>query len=466
MQSRKKEREKEKYEEMDAEISEIRAQASNRQEPNPRALIPILVFLVLYIGSGIYYEYIHPIKGEMGFYIMSVVVAFGLALIVAFVQNPGLSFDKKIHICAKGIGDDNITIMLFIFLMAGAFSGIAKEAGGVESTANLLMNVIPGRFAIPGLFVIACLISMSMGTSVGTITVLVPIAASVAGTAGFSLPMCVGTVVGGAMFGDNLSFISDTTIAATKTQGVAMKDKFRANIKIALPAAAITLAILIVLAVQGGTAQLGQYSFHLLLAIPYFIVLILAFCGINVFVVLGIGILLFLASGWISGTLTYATAFSAMGTGTSGMFETMIVTILVASISALMEAFGGFAAILALIRRFSKGKRGAMFGIGLLTGLMDIATANNTVAIVVAGPIARQVSEEYGIDPRKTASLLDTCSCVFQGVIPYGAQLLVAASLAGISSVSIIRWLFYQAILLICVVVSIVLEGRGKRHGR
>ncbi len=465
MQSRKKEREKEKYEEMDAEISEIRAQASNRQEPNPRALIPILVFLVLYIGSGIYYECIHPIKGEMGFYIMSVVVAFGLALIVAFVQNPGLSFDKKIHICAKGIGDDNITIMLFIFLMAGAFSGIAKEAGGVESTANLLMNVIPGRFAIPGLFVIACLISMSMGTSVGTITVLVPIAASVAGTAGFSLPMCVGTVVGGAMFGDNLSFISDTTIAATKTQGVAMKDKFRANIKIALPAAAITLAILIVLAVQGGTAQLGQYSFHLLLAIPYFIVLILAFCGINVFIVLGIGILLFLASGWISGTLTYATAFSAMGTGTSGMFETMIVTILVASISALMEAFGGFAAILALIRRFSKGKRGAMFGIGLLTGLMDIATANNTVAIVVAGPIARQVSEEYGIDPRKTASLLDTCSCVFQGVIPYGAQLLVAASLAGISSVSIIRWLFYQAILLICVVVSIVLEGRGKRYG-
>jgi Na+/H+ antiporter NhaC len=464
MQSRKKEREKEKYEEMDAEISEIRAQASNRQEPNPRALIPILVFLVLYIGSGIYYEYIHPIKGEMGFYIMSVVVAFGLALIVAFVQNPGLSFDKKIHICAKGIGDDNITIMLFIFLMAGAFSGIAKEAGGVESTANLLMNVIPGRFAIPGLFVIACLISMSMGTSVGTITVLVPIAASVAGTAGFSLPMCVGTVVGGAMFGDNLSFISDTTIAATKTQGVAMKDKFRANIKIALPAAAITLAILIVLAVQGGTAQLGQYSFHLLLAIPYFIVLILAFCGINVFVVLGIGILLFLASGWISGTLTYATAFSAMGTGTSGMFETMIVTILVASISALMEAFGGFAAILALIRKFSKGKRGAMFGIGLLTGLMDIATANNTVAIVVAGPIARQVSEEYGIDPRKTASLLDTCSCVFQGVIPYGAQLLVAASLAGISSVSIIRWLFYPAILLVCVVVSIVLEGRGKRH--
>ncbi|MCC6094215.1 MAG: Na+/H+ antiporter NhaC family protein, partial [Eubacterium sp.] len=201
------------------------------KKPNPRALTPILVFLILYLGTGIYFEYIHPQKGQMGFYIMSVVVAFGLALIVAFLQNPSLSFDEKVHICAKGIGDDNITIMLFIFLMTGAFSGIAQEAGGVESTANMLLNIIPGRFAIPGLFVIACLISMAMGTSVGTITVLVPIAASVASTAGFNLPLCVGTVVGGSMFGDNLSFISDTTIAATKTQGVAMKDKFRANIR-------------------------------------------------------------------------------------------------------------------------------------------------------------------------------------------------------------------------------------------
>lgn len=440
-------------------MSEQNNTANHRKkQSNPKALIPILVFLVLYLGSGIYFEYIHPVKGEMGFYIMSVVVAFGLALIVAFLQNPSLSFDEKIHICARGIGDDNITIMLFIFLMAGAFSGIANQAGGVESTANLLLNIIPGRFAIPGLFVIACLISMSMGTSVGTITVLVPIAASVAKTAEFYLPLCVGTVVGGAMFGDNLSFISDTTIAATKTQGVEMKDKFRANIRIALPAAVLTLAILCVIALNGGKAELGNYPFQFGLALPYFAVLVMALLGTNVFVVLGVGILLFLIMGGLLGELSFATAFSSMGTGTSSMFETMIVTILVASISALMEEYGGFEAILELIRKFSRSKRGAMFGIAFLTGLMDIATANNTVAIVVAAPIAKTVSTEYQIQPQKTASLLDTCSCIFQGIIPYGAQLLIAASLSGVSTVSIIPYLFYPFLLLIFVVLSIVFD--------
>ena len=440
-------------------MSEQNNTANHRKkQSNPKALIPILVFLVLYLGSGIYFEYIHPVKGEMGFYIMSVVVAFGLALIVAFLQNPSLSFDEKIHICARGIGDDNITIMLFIFLMAGAFSGIANQAGGVESTANLLLNIIPGRFAIPGLFVIACLISMSMGTSVGTITVLVPIAASVAKTAGVYLPLCVGTVVGGAMFGDNLSFISDTTIAATKTQGVEMKDKFRANIRIALPAAVLTLAILCVIALNGGKAELGNYPFQFGLALPYFAVLVMALLGTNVFVVLGVGILLFLIMGGLLGELSFATAFSSMGTGTSSMFETMIVTILVASISALMEEYGGFEAILELIRKFSRSKRGAMFGIAFLTGLMDIATANNTVAIVVAAPIAKTVSTEYQIRPQKTASLLDTCSCIFQGIIPYGAQLLIAASLSGVSTVSIIPYLFYPFLLLVFVVLSIVFD--------
>jgi Na+/H+ antiporter NhaC len=201
----------------------------NEHKPNAKALLPILIFLVFYLGSGIYYEYINPTKGQMGFYVMSVVVAFLIALIVALVQNKSLSFDEKIHICATGIGDDNITIMLFIFLVAGAFSGLASEAGGASSTANMLLAIIPARFAIPGLFVIACLISMAMGTSVGTITVLVPIASAVASSADLNLAMCTATVVGGAMFGDNLSFVSDTTIAATKTQGVAMKDKFRVN---------------------------------------------------------------------------------------------------------------------------------------------------------------------------------------------------------------------------------------------
>ena len=417
---------------------------SGREKPkaNGLALLPILVFLVLYLGSGIYFEYIHPIRGKMGFYIMSVVVAFGIALIVAFIQNPKLPFSEKIHVCAQGIGDDNITIMLFIFLLAGAFSGIAQAAGGVTSTANMLLNIVPARFAVPGLFVIACLISMAMGTSVGTITVLVPIAASVAHTAGLDLAVCVGTVVGGAMFGDNLSFISDTTIAATQTQGVEMKDKFKVNFKIALPAAIVTLIVTAVLTFRGAPS-------------------IAAVLGVNVFIVLGAGIVLFFVAGACCGTLTYVKAFSAMGTGTSGMFETMIVTILVASIAALMREYGGFEAILQWIRNHFNGRRGGMFGIALLTGLMDIATANNTVAIVVAAPIAKHISEEYDVDPRVTASLLDTCSCIFQGIIPYGAQLLIAAGLSGLSSVEIIPYLFYPFFLMICVVLSIVFSGRG-----
>ena len=207
-----------------------------KKQPNGLALLPIIIFLIVYLGSGIYYEYINPVEGGMGFYVTSVVVAFMVALAVAFVQNRDLPFDEKITACAKGIGDDNITIMLFIFLLAGAFSGVAKASGGADSTAYMLLDVIPAGFAVPGLFIIACIISMAMGTSCGTITVLAPIAMSVAESANLSLPLCIGTIVGGAMFGDNLSFISDTTIAATKTQGIAMKEKFKANFRIALPA--------------------------------------------------------------------------------------------------------------------------------------------------------------------------------------------------------------------------------------
>ena len=431
------------------------------KKPNPAALIPIVVFLVFYLGSGIYFEFINPMEGQMGFYIMSVVVAFGLALIVAFFQNKDLSFDEKIHICARGIGDDNIVTMLFIFLMAGAFSGLASAAGGAASTANMLLSAIPGNYVIPGLFVIACLISMAMGTSVGTISVLVPIAAAVAST-GLSMPLTVGTVVGGAMFGDNLSVISDTTIAATRTQGVEMKDKFRVNIKVAAPSAVITLIILIVYAASHPVAGLDHYDFNALLAMPYFIVLALALIGLNVFVVLGIGILLFLVIGVGAHTLTIPDAFLAMGGGTTGMFETMIVTILVASISALMKEHGGFAAILAFIRKSFKTRKGGMFGICLLTGLMDIATANNTVAIVISAPIAKEISEEYGIEPKKTASFLDTASCIFQGIIPYGAQLLIAASLSGLTSVSIMPFLFYQFILTLFVILAIVFDKSAK----
>ena len=436
----------------------------NATQPKPRALalLPILVFLVLYLGAGIWYEYIAPVEGQMGFYVMSVVVAFGLALIVAFMQNRKRLFVDNIQLCAKSIGDVNITIMLFIFLMAGAFSGIAKAAGGVESTAHLLLNFIPGTFAIPGLFLIACLISMAMGTSVGTITVLVPIATSVAQNADLGLPLTVASVVGGAMFGDNLSFISDTTIAATRTQGTRMQDKFYANLKLALPAALVTLGVLICLALSSGTADLGHFDYSLLLALPYFLVLIMALMGRNVFLDLGTGIVLFFGLGLATGTTDLSKAFSAMGTGTNGMFETMIVTILAASISALMRDGGGFEALLAFIRNHFKGKGGGRLGIGLLTILMDVATANNTVAIVVAGPIAKNISEEYGIAPRESASLLDTCSCIAQGIIPYGAQLLIASAIAGITSLSIIPYLFYPFFLALAVLLWIALDARKK----
>ncbi|SFI28668.1 Na+/H+ antiporter NhaC [Selenomonas ruminantium] len=431
-------------------------------QPKARAiaLLPILVFLALYLGAGIWYEYIEPVEGQMGFYVMSVVVAFGLALIVAFVQNRRRLFIENIQLCARSIGDVNITIMLFIFLMAGAFSGIAKAAGGVESTAHLLLNFVPGTFAVPGLFLIACLISMSMGTSVGTITVLVPIAASVAQNAGLSLPLTVGSVVGGAMFGDNLSFISDTTIAATRTQGTRMQDKFYANLKLALPAAVVTLMVLFVLALSGAPADLGQFDYSLLLALPYFLVLLMALTGRNVFLVLGTGITLFFVLGIATGTTSLSKAFSAMGAGTNGMFETMIVTILAASISAIMRDGGGFAALLAFIRKHFKGQRGGRLGIGLLTVLMDVATANNTVAIVVAGPIAKNISEEYGIEARDSASLLDTCSCIAQGIIPYGAQLLIASAIAGITSLSIIPYLLYPFFLAVAVLAWIAMGAK------
>ena len=310
--------------------------ATNKPKANGKALLPILVFLVLYLGIGIFFEYIHPIDGQMGFYIMSVVLAFTIAWITAMAQDRKRTFDEKIHLCAKGIGDDNITIMIFIFLFAGMFGGIAKAAGGAASTANFLLELLPGSMAVPGMFVIASLISMSMGTSVGTVTVLVPVAVSLAESAGLSVPYCAGIVLGGAMFGDNLSFISDTTIAATKTQSVEMKDKFKTNFLIALPAALITLFIIYMIGNQ--PTDLGNFEYNIWQAIPYFVVLIAALCGINVFFVLGGGTVLFFLVGLFTKSLTFTTALTAMGDGLSGMFETIIVTLLVASIGALMRA--------------------------------------------------------------------------------------------------------------------------------
>ena len=424
---------------------------------NPIALIPILVFLVLYLGLGILFEYV--LKIPMGFYNIPIVVVFLVALLVACLQNRSIGINEKIALMGRGVGDPNIMTMILIFMMAGIFVGVVGRSSA-ESVAYFILSLIPPQFAVAVLFVVACLVSIAMGTSVGTITLITPIGIAVAQASGFGVPICVGAVMGGAMFGDNLSFISDTTIAACQGQGCEMKDKFRENFKIALPAALVSLALTLVLTLSSyeGGAVIGEYN--LIQIIPYLLVLIGGIIGINVFVVLLIGIvsgaIIMLSTGAIAAT----DLLSSMGAGAAGMFETTMVAILVSAICALIREYGGFDALLAWIKSVFKGKKGGLIGMGLLVGAMDIATANNTVAIVMANPIAKEMAEDYGITNRRTASILDTFSCVFQGVIPYGAQMLVALSAAAtlgfeISAFDVMPFLFYPYLLLISSLVFI-----------
>ena len=427
------------------------------KKSNPVALLPIGVFLVLYLGLGILFEYVLMIP--MGFYNIPIVVAFLAAILVACLQNQKVKFDDKLGIMAQGLADKNIVTMLLIFLAAGSFVGVVGRSSA-ESVAYFMLSLIPAQFAVAVLFVVACFVSTAMGTSVGTITLIAPIAVAVAEASGFSLPLCIGSVMGGAMFGDNLSFISDTTIAACNGQGCAMKDKFRENFGIAFPAALATLALILVLSLNTDLKGSVAQDYNLIQIVPYVLVLIGGIIGVNVFAVLLTGIVsgsfIMLATGQTAPTELLAN----MGSGVSGMFETCMVAILVAAMCALIREYGGFEALLAGIRRVFKGKKGGQLGMGLLVGAMDIATANNTVAIVMANPIAKEMSEEYGVTPRKTASLLDTFSCVFQGVIPYGAQMLVAISAASelgfeISAFDIIPNLFYPGFLLISSLIFI-----------
>ena len=437
---------------------------NNKPAPKAAALLPIAVFLVLYLGLGILFEYV--LKIEMGFYQIPIVVAFLAAILVACLQNRSVKFDGKLELMAKGVGDKNIMTMILIFMAAGIFVGVTGRSSA-EAAAYFLLSVAPAKLAVAVLFVVACFVSVAMGTSVGTITLLVPIAVPVAADSGFSLPLCVAAVMGGAMFGDNLSFISDTTIAACSTQGCQMKDKFRANVKIALPAALATLALILVISLRADVSGVPTGDHNLILLIPYILVLIGGIAGLNVFVVLLVGI----ATGAIitlsTGQVTAFELLGNMGSGVSGMFETVMVTILVSALCGLIRAYGGFESLLAFIRRVFKGKCGGQLGIGLLVGLMDIATANNTVAIVMAGPIAKEVSEEYGIDAKRSASLLDTFSCVLQGIIPYGAQMLVAISACAtlgytVSAFEIIPLLFYPFLLCLSSLLFIVFDKKSK----
>lgn len=439
------------------------------KKANYKALLPIGVFLVLYLGLGILFEYVLNIS--MGFYSIPIVVVFLIALIVACIQNPKLNFDSKLEIMAKGVGDKNIITMILIFMAAGVFVGVVGRSGA-ESVAYFVLSFVPAKISVIVLFIVSAFVSLAMGTSVGTITLITPIAVAVANSSSFGIPICVGTVVGGAMFGDNLSFISDTTIAACNGQGCEMKDKFRQNFWIALPAAIATLVIISAKTLGSNVEEAVIGNYNLIQILPYLLVLLGGIIGINVFVVLLLGIV----SGMIIMLATGATAatdmLASMGDGASGMFETAMIAILVAAICALIEEYGGFEALLMLIKRIFKGKKGGQLGMGLLVGVMDIATANNTVAIVMANPIAKEMAQDYNISPQKAASILDTFSCIFQGIIPYGAQMLVAISVVTelgykISAFEIIPNLLYPFMLLISSLIFIFIvpekiNGNGK----
>lgn len=421
------------------------------KKSNAVALLPIFVFLVLYLGLGIVFEYV--MKIPMGFYNIPIIAAFLVAILVACIQNRSVSFDKKLEIMAGGLADKNIITMILIFLTAGVFVGVAGRSSA-ESVAYFMLDIIPAKFAVAVLFVVACFVSTAMGTSVGTITLIVPIAVAVSEASGFSVQLCIASVMGGAMFGDNLSFISDTTIAACNGQGCAMKDKFKENFWIAFPAALVTLIIILILSFRTDIAGSVTHDYNLIQIIPYVLVLIGGIAGFNVFLVLLTGIVSGTVIVLATGNVGVYELIGNIGSGVSGMFETSLVAILVSAMCALIREYGGFEALLSGIRKTFKGKRGGQLGVGILVGAMDIATANNTVAIVMANPIAKEMSENYGISNRKTASLLDTFSCVFQGIIPYGAQMLVAISAANelgyaISAFQIIPVLFYPLMLLI-----------------
>lgn len=427
---------------------------SNKRKGNPWALLPIGVFLIIFLGAGIL---------TRDFNTMPAIVGFLIALSIAFCQNRKVDFQRKLTIISRGIGEENIVTMCLIFLAAGAFSGTISAAGGVESTVNLGLSIMPPSIAVTGLFVIGCFISVSMGTSVGTITAMAPIGAGIAQETGLSVPLCLGAVVCGAMFGDNLSMISDTTIAAVRTQGCEMKDKFRENFLIVLPAAIVTaLLFFFVARSQSGALVLDKaaYDFQIVRVIPYLVVLVGALIGVNVFVILIGGTILSAIVGISTGAFAFSELFQKMGEGVTSMYDITVISIIVAAIVALVREYGGIEFLLDVIRGKIRGARGGELGISLLVFLVDCCTANNTVAIVMAGPIAKEISDEYQISPKRSASLLDIFASVGQGVIPYGAQLLTAAGMAAVSPVEIMPFLYYPILMGISAIFFIMFRRR------
>ena len=397
------------------------------------ALSPLLVFIALYLITSIIAH---------DFYKVPITVAFMISSIYAVATSWNFPLPKRIDMFSKGAGTSNMMMMLWIFVLAGAFANSAKVMGSVDATVNLTLMVLPGSMIMAGLFLAACFISLSIGTSVGTIVALVPIAAGLAGSTGVSIPMMTAVVVGGAFFGDNLSFISDTTIVATSTQGCRMSDKFRVNFFIVMPAA-LAIFIIYIFAGSGIQSPTDIPVVEFTKVIPYFVVLVCAIFGMNVMAVLTIGIILTGLIGMINGTYDIYGWFSSMGEGILGMSELIIVTMLAGGLLEIVKANGGIDFIISRLSAHIKSKRGAELSIAGLVALTDICTANNTVAIITVGGIAKQIGDKFGVDNRKCASILDTFSCCMQGLIPYGAQMLMAAGLAQLNPIQIIPYLYY-----------------------
>lgn len=433
---------------------------NNKPRPSLAALLPFLVFVLVYMATGIVLNHLGV---EMAFYQVPAPVCILPAIILAFIMFKG-SVDDKFNDFVRGCGDENIIIMCLIYILAGAFATVSKESGGVDSVVNFALSVIPLQFITGGIFLIGCFISISTGTSVGTISTVGPIAVGLAQKGNLPLALVLGSLVGGAMFGDNLSVISDTTIAATRTQNVEMKDKFRANIRMALPAAIITFIILLVVGKPEALPTFEDRPYNPVLIIPYLFVLISAIAGMNVFLVLTSGIILSGIIGISTGGLDLMTFAQNIFTGFSGMFEIFLLSMLTGGLSYMVSKNGGIDWLVQKIRSFARGQKSAEVSIALLTALTDAATANNTVAIIIDGPVAKEISNDFKIDPRRSAALLDTFSCVMQGIIPYGAQILIAAGLTkelgagAVSPMEIIPFLWYQGILAIFAISSIFIR--------
>lgn len=429
------------------------------REASGLALIPLLFFIVIYLGVGIV---LHAKGVEMAFYQFPSVVAMTIAVILAFLMYHKTGIDNNFKLFARGAGDENIMTMLMIFLLAGAFSSVAGAMGGVSSTANLGLAIIPPRFIVPGIFIIAAFLSTATGTSMGTVGAIVPIAYNMAKTADLNMSFVVAAVLTGAMFGDNLSMISDTTIAATRTQGVDLKDKFRTNAWISIPSALITLSLMVIFS-KGGTAT-GNLDYNLIKVVPYVLVLGLALLGLNVFAVLIIGIISASAVGVGTGAIGLMEVAAKIWAGYQGMIEVFILSMFVGGLAELTKHYGGLKWIIDKTSKLLKGPKSASVGIVVLSALTDAATANNTVAIIVTGEIAKEISEKYKIDPRRTASFLDIFSCIMQGFIPYGAQFLLIASLTknAVNPTSMIPYNWYLIILGIMSLISVVFPSYNR----